>query len=328
MPSPTDEPIVLKAPAIPEHPNYVMFDLEGLPSAARRAGEDLPLGTAGLRRATWAPSVAATAGFGRDGDREGWEAFLREAEAIFAEHGDIPFVHWASYEKTKIDLYLSRYGDRDGIAERVKENLLDLLPITYESVALPSSSYSLKLVEQIAGYERQLDRSGGDWSMARYIEATETDDERLPRLDHGRDPRLQPRGPRGDLGRHAMASLHRGQDAEGLSGLRHLHRSRGRNRRGVLRSGSDHGDDEYFRANLGSMPVLARAMEEAGVFTRVHPELFMFMQGDLVTRDESDFIARSLGTAPPPADVKEAEFVDAFRRFCARAAAADGFRIC
>ena len=27
----TGEPIVLKAPAIPEHPNYVMFDLEGLP---------------------------------------------------------------------------------------------------------------------------------------------------------------------------------------------------------------------------------------------------------------------------------------------------------
>ena len=100
-------------------------------------------------------------------------------EAIFAEHGDIPFVHWASYEKTKIDLYLSRYGDRDGIAARVKENLLDLLPITYESVALPSSSYSLKLVEQIAGYERQLTDAGGDWSMARYIEATETDDEGL-----------------------------------------------------------------------------------------------------------------------------------------------------
>ena len=61
----------------------------------------------------------------------------------------------------------------------MKENLLDLLPITYESVALPSSSYSLKLVEQIAGYERQLTDAGGDWSMARYIEATETDDEGL-----------------------------------------------------------------------------------------------------------------------------------------------------
>jgi len=104
---------------------------------------------------------------------------LREADAILAEHGDIPFVHWASYEKTKINLYLSRYGDRTGVAERVKRNLLDLLPITYESVALPLSSYGLKSVEQIAGYERQLEESGGEWSMARYIKATETADEAL-----------------------------------------------------------------------------------------------------------------------------------------------------
>jgi predicted RecB family nuclease len=61
----------------------------------------------------------------------------------------------------------------------VKENLCDLLPITYESVALPLSSYGLKAIERLAGYERQLSESGGEWSMARYIEATETADESL-----------------------------------------------------------------------------------------------------------------------------------------------------
>ena len=90
----------------------------------------------------------------------------------------------------------------------------------------------------------------------------------------------------------------------------------------------DHDDDEYFRANLGSMPILAQAMEEAGVFECVDPGLFMYMQGDLVTADESAFIARTLETAPPPANANEAKFVDAFRRFCARAAAAGGFRLC
>ena len=91
---------------------------------------------------------AATAGFGPEGDREGWEAFLREAAAIFNDYDDIPFVHWANYERTKIALYLDRHGDRDGIAERVKRNLLDLLPITHESVALPLSSYGLKAIEE------------------------------------------------------------------------------------------------------------------------------------------------------------------------------------
>jgi predicted RecB family nuclease len=168
-------PIVLKPPAIPEHPSYVMFDLEGLPGQLDELEKIYLWGMQvfGERPAAFR---AATAGFGREGDREGWERFLSEAEAIFAEHGEIPFVHWASYERQKIDLYVSRFRDRDGIAARVKRNLLDLLPITYESLALPLSSYGLKQVERLAGFERTLEESGGEWSMARYIEAIETAD--------------------------------------------------------------------------------------------------------------------------------------------------------
>jgi predicted RecB family nuclease len=174
----TGEPIVLRPPDIPKHPNYVMFDLEGLPPQLDELEKIYLWGMQvfGERRA---PFRAALAGFGQAGDREGWEAFLAEAGAILAEHGDIPFVHWASYERAKIDLYLGRYGDRDGIAARVKDNLLDLLPITYESVALPTWSYGLKQIEGFAGFARRLTDAGGEWSMARYIEATETSDERL-----------------------------------------------------------------------------------------------------------------------------------------------------
>jgi predicted RecB family nuclease len=171
-----DRPIVLKPPAIPEHPNYVIFDLEGLPPQLDELEKIYLWGmqVVGDRPGEYR---AATAGFGRDGDRAGWFAFLAEAAAIFAEHGDIPFVHWASYELTKLNLYLERYGDRHGVAARVKENLVDLLPITYESVALPLSSYSLKAIEKLAGYKRRHKESGGEWSMARYIEATETNDQ-------------------------------------------------------------------------------------------------------------------------------------------------------
>jgi predicted RecB family nuclease len=173
-----ERPIVLKPPAIPEHPSYVMFDLEGLPGQLDEL-EKIYLWGMQVFGARPGEFRAATAGFGRDGDRGGWEAFLAEAEAIFEAHGDIPFVHWASYERQKIDLYVSRFRDRDGIAARVKRNLLDLLPITYESVALPLSSYGLKHVERVAGFGRTLEESGGAWSMARYIEATETADEAL-----------------------------------------------------------------------------------------------------------------------------------------------------
>jgi predicted RecB family nuclease len=120
---------------------------------------------------------AALAGFGPDGDRRGWLDFLGRSRAIFEAHGDIPFVHWHHYETTKVRAYLDRYGDDTGVAERVLRNCVDLLPITRDAVVLPDASYSLKVVERRAGYRRTLDEYGGDWSIARFIEAVETEDE-------------------------------------------------------------------------------------------------------------------------------------------------------
>src|SRR5690606_20895457 len=127
------------------------------------------------------PFNAALAGFGENGDRAGWEDFLRQAGAVLHEHGDAPWVHWASYEKTKITAYIDRYGDRDGIAARVRANLLDLLPVTQHAVALPLPSYSLKVVEEYVGFRRSQSEYGGDWAMAKYIEAVETEDEETRR---------------------------------------------------------------------------------------------------------------------------------------------------
>lgn len=118
------------------------------------------------------------AGFGEQGDKQGWLDFLRNARNVFDKHGDIPFVHWHHYERVKIDLYMERYGDKEGIGQRVKDNLLDLLPITQRSVALPLPNYSLKVVEKYIGFRRTLNEVAGDWAMAKYIEATETEDQK------------------------------------------------------------------------------------------------------------------------------------------------------
>ena len=42
---------------------------------------------------------------------------------------------------------------------------------------MPLSSYSLKVVEKYVGFQRTQDEYGGDWSMAKYVEATELQDE-------------------------------------------------------------------------------------------------------------------------------------------------------
>ena len=86
-------------------------------------------------------------------------------------------MHWHHYERVKIDMYIKRYGDPGGIAQKVRENLLDLLPITNKSIALPLPSYSLKVIEKYIGFQRTQDEYGGDWAMAKYIEAVETNDE-------------------------------------------------------------------------------------------------------------------------------------------------------
>jgi predicted RecB family nuclease len=76
-------------------------------------------------------------------------------------------------------VYIDRYGDPDGTAAAVRANLFDLLPTTQKAVALPLPSYSLKVVERHVGFKRSQKEYGGEWSMARYIEATETEDEKL-----------------------------------------------------------------------------------------------------------------------------------------------------
>ena len=167
--------IMLEKPQVPDSPNYVMFDLEGIPPHLDEL-ENIYLW--GLQVFGEKPSdfMPAVAGFGEEGDKEGWNSFLQISETIFSEYGDIPFVHWHHYERVKIDTYIKRYGDPNGTAARVKANLLDLFPATQKSIALPLPSYSLKVVEKYIGFKRTQDEYGGDWAIAKYVEATELED--------------------------------------------------------------------------------------------------------------------------------------------------------
>jgi predicted RecB family nuclease len=183
---------LIAAPAIPQLANYAMFDLEGMPPHLDELDKIYLWGVQvfGEKLSEFLPAVSS---FGPDADREAWFGFLRNAERIFKTYGDVLFVHWANYEKTYLRRYMERYGDVDGVAARVIGNLLDLLPIARESVILPVPSYSLKVIEQYVGYKRKQDEYGGQWAMAKFIEATETNDEEKRRelmsaiLDYNRE---------------------------------------------------------------------------------------------------------------------------------------------
>jgi predicted RecB family nuclease len=167
---------VLATPAMPQHKNYAMFDLEGMPPHLDEL-DRIYLWGAQVFGEKPSEFKFALSGFGADGDKECWLGFLATAKQIFETYGDIPFVHWAPYEQTYLRRYVERFGDPEGIAGRVDGNLLDLLTVTRDSLVLPLPSFSLKVVEDYVGFERKEAEYGGAWAMATFIEATETTDE-------------------------------------------------------------------------------------------------------------------------------------------------------
>jgi predicted RecB family nuclease len=171
----TAKEVLLCNPWIRPSANYVMFDLEGLPP---QLDEWQKVYLWGMQVFGESPGeyIASTAGFGSEGEREGWEDFLSAAASFFDAYGDIPFVHWATYEATLLKVYVDRFGDESGIAARVRKNLINLLPVVETSIVLPLPSYGLKVIEKYVGFRRTQDEYGGDWSMAKYIEATEMED--------------------------------------------------------------------------------------------------------------------------------------------------------
>jgi predicted RecB family nuclease len=168
--------IILAKPAIPKLTNLVAFDIEGLPPQLDEMNKIYLWGTQVFGEKP-GPYFAGVTDFGLDGDRKAWFDFLTNCQLVFEEYGDIPFVHWAPYERTNLTKYVQRHGDPKGTASRIEKNLLDLLPITRNSIVLPEPTYSLKVIEKYAGFGRILSEANGQWSMATFIKAVETGDE-------------------------------------------------------------------------------------------------------------------------------------------------------
>ncbi|HEY3294973.1 MAG TPA: TM0106 family RecB-like putative nuclease [bacterium] len=159
-------------------PDVVMFDLEGMPPHLEDSEKVYLWGLQvfGDRSGSY---QCALADFGPQGDENGWNGFLQLAEQIFSDYGDIKFLHWATYETTKLRLYMNRYGDQNGIGQRVLDSCFDLLRVVKKALIFPLPSYSLKVIEQYIGYQRTMEDFGGEWSMAQYVKAVETEDTTL-----------------------------------------------------------------------------------------------------------------------------------------------------
>lgn len=171
--------------------NYVVLDLEGIstPLVQHETIYLWGMQVFGLSRGEYIASTARMHTIRTNGenseseqiaaDRAAWQDFLASAKTLFSQYGDLRFIHYSHYEGTSITKYIARYGDYEGIGARIHRSLLDLRPLIPETVTLPVHSYSLKVVEKQAGYERSQEEYGGLWSVAKYFEALDSQDPRV-----------------------------------------------------------------------------------------------------------------------------------------------------
>jgi uncharacterized protein len=161
---------ILSAPEMPPAGPVVYFDIEsnpwdiGMETRVYLWGLLLDRGDGSLPQ-YW----GAIAPAGPDGDAAAWHAFLTKSADLIGEFGDLPFIHYGHYEKTWVNQYVERWGDREGIAAKVASLLWDMEKKAIRGyLCLPVHSYGLKHVEKCAGFKRSQEDYGSLWSVARY----------------------------------------------------------------------------------------------------------------------------------------------------------------
>lgn len=170
------KPLLKKDPRLPETPYWIMFDLEAVPARPGQP-EKVYLWGMHLKGEEDENLQLISTTLNRQADRDNWFDFLERCHTLFNTYGEMPFVHWGSFEAYCLKLYLKRFGDRHGVAKRIERNLLDLFQVLKNTAVIPLPSYSLKVIEKYVGFERPDQDTGGYWSVVNYLKSVNTKNE-------------------------------------------------------------------------------------------------------------------------------------------------------
>ena len=162
------------------------------------------------------------------GDRAGEKAgFERLVDLIVERRRRFPGMHvyhYASYERSALTRLMGEHGTRENEIDDLLrgEVLVDLYRVVRQSLRASIPSYSIKVVEELYGFERTAEVSGGSESVVNFEEWLETGEQEL--LDEIRDyneedcrslyelHRLASRAAAGDI---ALARAARGARGQG-----------------------------------------------------------------------------------------------------------------
>jgi len=160
----------------------VWLDLEGHPFYETARGLEFLFGychrdeTGEVRyEALWARD--------REGERAVFERFVDWVVERRLRHPRLHVYHYAAYERTALTRLMGEHGTREREVDDFlrQEVLVDLYRIVRQSLRASTSSYSIKAIEALYGFERTAGVKGGDDAVVAFETWLETGDESLLR---------------------------------------------------------------------------------------------------------------------------------------------------
>ena len=117
----------------------------------------------------------------RDGERRVFERFVDWLVERRRRYPRLHVYHYAAYERTALTRLMGEHGTREHEVDDLLrgEVLVDLYRIVRQSLRASTSSYSIKAIEALYGFERDAEVKGGDDAVVSFETWLETGDESL-----------------------------------------------------------------------------------------------------------------------------------------------------
>ncbi len=186
-----NEMVILKKSKFPEVKTEVYFDIESDPTR----GIFYLLGIL-IKDTTKKSPASAKASEGaaeykyflakdKSDEKRMWEEFCQFVESL----EDFVIYHYAWYEKQTFDRLALQYGVKPAVAEKFKNNTIDLNRAVVDAVVLPLYFYTLKDVARFVGFQWQAADAGGAESVVWYNQWMEKGDKKILQkiLDYNKD---------------------------------------------------------------------------------------------------------------------------------------------
>ncbi len=164
----------------------LFFDIEGDPYAMDDGLDYLfgVLETDGTFHAFW--SRDAEGAFTAAGEQRGFEQLVDFVMDRLAADPAMHVYHYAPYEPTALKRLMGRYGSRENEIDRLLRGgvLVDLLRAVRQSLRASVESYSIKRIEPLYGFEREVDLRDAGSSIVAFEEWLELGEGERPAATH------------------------------------------------------------------------------------------------------------------------------------------------